>query len=217
MKMRTTKLDDGTRARVLRAAGETFANRGYSKATVREIVERAGANVNAVNYYFGGKRKLYLAVFEQAHRCAHENAADGDRDPGQTPDCRLREFVGRLLRGLQVRTPETWFPRLMMRELTEPTDALDDVVQSCIRPRFDALVALVRELTGPRVPQRKVELCALSIISQCVHVARAYPIVSRLITDMSALPGETRPLAEHIAGFSLAALREIVRQESQHE
>ena len=209
--------DNGTRARVLRAAGEVFADKGYSKATVREIVEHAGANVNAVNYYFGGKRKLYLAVFQEAHRMTLDERAYAEPASASSPEARFREFVERFLRRLQVRSPETWISRLMMRELTEPTGALDDVVQSCIRPRYNALVALVRELTGPQVPPRKVELCALSVISQCVHVAKAYPIVSRLITGIPETPGETGPIAEHIVEFSLAAIRQIVREESQHE
>ena len=57
----------GTRERLLEAAGEVFAEQGYRKATIREIVRRAGANLNAVNYHFRDKAGLYQAVFEYAH------------------------------------------------------------------------------------------------------------------------------------------------------
>ncbi len=50
-----------TRQRVLEAAGEVFAEKGFERATIREIVERAGANLNAVNYYFRDKHGLYVA------------------------------------------------------------------------------------------------------------------------------------------------------------
>ena len=47
-----------TRQRVLEAAGEVFAERGFRAATVREICQRAKANLAAVNYHFGDKERL---------------------------------------------------------------------------------------------------------------------------------------------------------------
>ncbi|MDH4012180.1 MAG: TetR family transcriptional regulator, partial [Desulfobacterales bacterium] len=49
--------EDGkeTRNRLLNAACEVFAEKGYRNAKVAEICHRAGANVAAVNYYFGDK------------------------------------------------------------------------------------------------------------------------------------------------------------------
>ena len=47
-----------TRERLLEAAGEVFAERGFREATVRGICKRANANNAAVNYHFGEKEEL---------------------------------------------------------------------------------------------------------------------------------------------------------------
>ena len=63
---------DPTKVRLLEAAGEEFAEKGYELARVRSICERAGANLAAVNYHFGDKEQLYLDVLREAHRCGME-------------------------------------------------------------------------------------------------------------------------------------------------
>ena len=56
-----------TRTELLEAAGQVFAEKGFHRATGKEICERAGTNAAAVNYYFGGMEGLYAAVIEEAH------------------------------------------------------------------------------------------------------------------------------------------------------
>jgi len=55
------RLDDRgreTRRRLLDAAEEIFAERGYAAASMRAITQRAGASVSAANYHFGSKEAL---------------------------------------------------------------------------------------------------------------------------------------------------------------
>lgn len=51
-----------TRERVLEAASELFAHRGFRGASARAISAQAGANAAAISYHFRGKRGLYEAV-----------------------------------------------------------------------------------------------------------------------------------------------------------
>ena len=53
---------EATRERLLTAAAELFAERGFRGATMRAIAARAGTNLAAANYHFGSKEKLYREV-----------------------------------------------------------------------------------------------------------------------------------------------------------
>lgn len=60
-----------TRQKILRTAARLFAQKGFSGASVRDIVSAARVNVSAVHYYFGDKRKLYketLQFLAEEHR-----------------------------------------------------------------------------------------------------------------------------------------------------
>ena len=50
--------------KLLRTAFELFALRGLDGVSTREIVRKAGVNIHAISYYFGGKEGLYEAVVD---------------------------------------------------------------------------------------------------------------------------------------------------------
>jgi len=52
------------RLRILEAAIEEFAARGYRGASTRQLAESAGVNLGALTYYFGGKPNLYRAALD---------------------------------------------------------------------------------------------------------------------------------------------------------
>ena len=54
-----------TRARLLDAAGQVFARRGFHAATVDEVAEAAGYTKGAVYSNFANKDELFLALLDQ--------------------------------------------------------------------------------------------------------------------------------------------------------
>jgi len=203
-----------TRQRLLEAAGEVFAEKGFRNATVREIVRRAGANLNAVNYYFGDKQGLYQAAIEYAHQSIeqeHELALA--RDKTSEPAERLHAFVRVLLRRVTTRGHSAWHGKLMAMEMAKPTEVLDIVVARFIRPRFDLLVGMIRELAGKEIPQREIELCAESVVAQCVHFVHGRAIITRLLPFLTYSESDIDMMARHITQFSLAGLRSLAQTE----
>jgi TetR/AcrR family transcriptional regulator, regulator of cefoperazone and chloramphenicol sensitivity len=140
-----------TRQRLLEAAGEVFAERGFRAATVRDICQGARANIAAVNYYFGDKERLYTAVLRYAFSCGLQKYPPLlDLDSNASPERRLRAFIRSfMLRCLAEGSP-AWLGKLMEREMAEPTHALDILIHEAFRPLFELLMSIVRELLGPR-------------------------------------------------------------------
>ena len=68
-----------SRQALLRAAAELFDERGYERATIREIGERAGVDAALIARYFGGKEGLYLAALSDP--ASTRAIACVDRDP----------------------------------------------------------------------------------------------------------------------------------------
>src|SRR6476469_4596351 len=146
---------DTTRERIADAAGEIFAERGFDGTTVRDICQRAGANVAAVNYYFGDKQRLYVEAVCRAHRWRMEQFALPPWKEATPAETKLADFVDTVVRRVRSGPDGTWHSKLMMREMANPTNACAELVQSSIRPQFEILLRILRELTSADVPQEQ--------------------------------------------------------------
>jgi AcrR family transcriptional regulator len=70
--MRKPKQPEANRARILAAAMEEFAARGIKGASMDAIAARTQTTRRMINYYFGSKEKLYLAILEHVYRGIRE-------------------------------------------------------------------------------------------------------------------------------------------------
>jgi AcrR family transcriptional regulator len=196
---------DPTKVRLIEAAGEEFADKGFECARVRAICDRAGANVAAVNYHFGDKEQLYVETVLHAHRCGME-PADADLPVPDDPTEQLRSFIHDFLKHvLAIHNPDDWRHQLMLREMIHPTSASDVLIREAIRPKSDRLHAILARLC-PDADDRKRNALAFSVIGQCLHYRMARPIAERLIGSEAFAALDTDYLTDHITSFCLAAM-----------
>lgn len=84
---------ESTRQALVDAARAAFGSRGYEETTVDDIVERAGVTKGAFYHHFGGKREIFLLVFEEVKRRLSQAAfvTHAEHDPfARPPRRRLR-------------------------------------------------------------------------------------------------------------------------------
>ncbi|MCU0959480.1 MAG: CerR family C-terminal domain-containing protein [Pirellulaceae bacterium] len=193
--------------RLLQAAGRVFADKGYQAATVRDICAEAGVNVASVNYYFGDKSALYVAVLTRARQVRAERYPLPRWSPGTSADERLRDFIGVMLQRMVAAPESGWNTRLMLREVLEPTGFCDRLVQQYFRPLFEILVGILRELLPEGTPGHVVHQVGFSVIGQCLYYRVAQPVLALLVpTEERAAWFQPQQLADHITRMTLAAL-----------
>ena len=203
--MSTNEIDT-TRERIVEAAGEIFAERGFDGTTVRDICQRAGANIAAVNYYFGDKQRLYVEAVVRAHRWRMEQARLPEWSEGTPAETKLADFIATFFRRVLTGPDDTWHTKLVMREMANPTAACAELVQSSIRPQFEILLAILRELLPADVSAQRLRLTAFSVVGQCLFYHFADPVVRNLLTSKEYSELDVAKLAQHILDFSLASL-----------
>lgn len=199
-----------TSDRVLEAAGEVFAEQGFHRATVRQITERAGVNIAAINYHFRDKAELYGAVLRSCHCAATEFGGPCRFESGR-PAERLRAFIDWFLRRMLHPDRPQWHGVLIAREMAEPTGALAPLMDEITRPQVAELRRILVDLGAGALGEERLALLGLSIVGQCLFYVNNRAFIGALVPKFRQMPPSVEKLVAHIHAFSLAGVRGIVR------
>ena len=207
-----------TRARLLVAAGELFATRGFHGTTIREITARARVNVAAGHYHCGSKKALYLEVLrEQFAQIWARLDTGGTRRSSRGLDRLSRARLETLLRDrirvmldVMVGPARTLHSTLLLREMLDPSEAVAVIVDEFIRPMSTELGGIVRRLE-PSLPPDAVERCVMSLVGQAIFYRSCMPAVLRLWRRETFAPALLDRIADHVERFSAGGVARVGR------
>jgi AcrR family transcriptional regulator len=132
-----------TRERLVRAALQIFASRGFDGATTRAIAERAGVALAALPYHFETKEALWRAAADDVFGRMRERFQERARGlEGVDLRTRLRLLLREFLL-FAADHPE--LHRFMLQEGTGPSARLAWLVETHVRPLYDFVSAALAE------------------------------------------------------------------------
>ncbi|WP_307849657.1 TetR/AcrR family transcriptional regulator [Qaidamihabitans albus] len=170
---------EDTRATLLAAAREVFAESGFDGATVRSIAARAGVDAAMVNHWFGSKEGLFAQAVLQVpfdpKEVLETVTADG-------PDRLGENIVRTFLTRWDGAGGEVFVA--LVRSITTREEALRALKEMLVNHMF----AGVTKAAGCDQPELRASLCATQIIGMGMarYVARLEPMASADIETMVA-------------------------------
>ena len=105
--------------RILDAAEQLFAEKGFAETSLRLITSKAGVNLAAVNYHFGSKKSLIQAVFTRFLNpfvTSLEQELDRQQQAGIT-DPSLEELLEMLVRLVLAVKPTGLFGKRLVEKV----------------------------------------------------------------------------------------------------
>jgi AcrR family transcriptional regulator len=137
---------EATRERILEAAVEAFAEKGFLGASTREIARRAGTNQGLITYHFRSKDELWRAAADDIfERLGGQLAEHLDMVEPADPRERAREAIRQYVR-FAAAHPE--FFRIMVDEGRVADERMKWLVDTHLRPRFEAISRGLLEVAG---------------------------------------------------------------------
>lgn len=202
-----------TKALIIRAAMETFAQKGFKGATVREICSAAGQSVGSINYHFRDKQGLYEAVTKALlEELILSTSPEPKNSAGMQPEARLHFFVTSFLQrfGILFNSEDNGQKAIfMLREILNPSADFTRLFVSFQAWQKDYLLQIIADITGCATRSPEVTRSAISIIGQCFHFVFGRKVFGILGMEASQAQ-EISKCAEHIVKFSLGGIKAVV-------
>lgn len=193
---------DTTPERLLAAARQLFAEKGFDRASVRAITRNASANLGAVTYHFGSKDRLRDEVLTRLVSGLAERVQAVAALPLPATE-RLRRIVAAIF-AHAAENPDV--PRLLMRFLVH-SGRMPAPVLERQRLMLGAVVQVIHSGTAAG-EFRTVDpfLAAFSVVSQCMWFHLIRGVAAQVSQTPLDTPAGAAAMSAHITDVMLRAL-----------
>lgn len=155
-----------TKERILLAAEQVFATKGYGGASTRDIASLAGVNISSLHYHWETKERLYTGVFEHVYERMMEisRASIALASPDVPASGRLfREEAVRRLYDFFLANPNV--PRLLLRRIVEDEEFGGEIERDVLGPSWRVFAGWVQDLTGQKIGDLDAKILMLTMQS----------------------------------------------------
>jgi AcrR family transcriptional regulator len=203
------EMQEDTPGRLLAAAEELFAEHGFAHTSVRQITDAARANVAAVNYHFGGKQRLYEAVFgrvlEHMRNRRLRAISQVMAEPNPTLERVIATFADSFMEPMIDASRGRRMMRLFAHELADAALPPGFFFREMAEPVMAAMTEALRR-TSPGLDNQQAIMCINSLVGQLLHLCQLPGILRGL--DDGDWPALDLPAAvAHVVGFTAAGVR----------
>ena len=196
---------DAVRERLLEAAQQRFATRGYTAVSVRELARAAHVSPAMIAYYFRDKAGLLDAVFDRVFErllARVRELAEAPASEREAPERLIRVYLDTIGR-------DPWLPALLVREVLGG----DAERRARFASRFPARLAPVLLPLFAREKSRghlradlDPMLALLSLVGMCAFPYLAHPLLGPVL-GYELDEGFRRRLADHSVRLFLEGAR----------
>ena len=198
--------------RLLDAAEELFCEKGFEGTSIRDIAASAGCNVAAVNYYFGGKEKLYEEVWcrqlipmRNARITGIEAVLSGGKGQYTLEDL-LRSFAEAFIGPLVEASRTSCLCRLTARECIDQHLPVKMFADEVMKPTMTAMHSALIQ-TCPKLNESRIPLITFSLVGQLTHVVHMRAMFEQADEDLDLPSLDLEKAVDHIVKFTAAGIR----------
>jgi TetR/AcrR family transcriptional regulator, regulator of cefoperazone and chloramphenicol sensitivity len=174
-----------TKKRLIEAGVELFGRYSFDGVSTRNLADRAKVNLASIQYYFGSKEGLYLAVARHivervrswiSPQISETNRILTDENPDKETCFRLLcKFLDRIVTHVLGEPESRRWMGICMREQVEPTGAFDILYDGIMEPIHHCLCRLTARMLDLPEHDTETKVRSYAVASPVLmfHISRA--------------------------------------------
>ncbi len=199
-----------TRNLIIKAAIALFAEKGFERSSVRDIVTKARVNQAAINYHFKGKDGLYFEVLKIAFKALTENAGvDAEELKSLSREQALQRFVRHQLRPLLFQDEMSRYVRMFAWESAHPSKVFRKFIATNTSSYLSTALDIVRRFLPPNAHERTALCAAICLMGQCSVFVRNREIFAQDPFRMTIDERFVDELSDLIARVAIGGLSHV--------
>jgi TetR/AcrR family transcriptional regulator len=206
-KMGTRGQPAASRAAILRAAAEEFAEHGIAGARTEAIAREARVNKALLYYYFQDKETLYGAVLDNAFsglKATVFRVLDSDLPPRE----KIMTYVGTYFDFI---ASNQVYPKLMQREMMRAREGHSPHIEKLVKNYFQPIYARVGELLRKGIAEgefRKIDPAHFipSMVAMIIFYFSSAPLMQKIVRFNPLAPERIAERRAAVLDFISAAL-----------
>ena len=194
-----------TQQKLLDAAIEAFSENGFKGTSTRDIAERAGVHHPLITYHFKNKDMLWRTAADRVFRDFRRSLAASLED--HQNECPKERMSSMIKAYVYYASKHPALHKVMVQEASYPNPRLDWLIETHLKPMFDATFEMLEQLQAlgvaapgnPRLLFNMIRMCSGGLLavrnelqaSSGIDVDSAETLdeISAMIVDLF-LPGE---------------------------
>lgn len=133
-----------TQQKLLDAAIEAFSENGFKGTSTRDIAERAGVHHPLITYHFKNKDRLWRAAADRVFRDFGRSLTASLED--HRDECPKQRMASMIKAYVYYARSQPALHKVMVQEASYPNPRLDWLIETHLKPLFDATAVMIEEL-----------------------------------------------------------------------
>ena len=189
-----------TKQKIILAAAEEFAEKGYTTTTTRDICRKVKMNTAAANYHFNTKQELYRQVFLYLFDSETDKSPNTEINIESFKDweTNIRKWILDFLLSMTSSSPlYRWRTILIAREMTNPSEIFPWLCDYYFKPFIVELQAYF-EYIFPKKQNEEILYEVFSLLSQCLFYVQNRSIAEYAFGKQIYTKEKLSKIADHI-------------------